>query len=197
MFLRNLKKNRHMWYAPDFDNTQQFALIKPKCPVLDLSGLDNRYLDISFIQTEKQLCRFIFAHWGKGIYCISAHLKGRCGIYTFWRGEINENGFVFYLREYPQNRELNKLKRELRNSNEEDKSIIYEEMEMEKLDKEITGMSRYGFYPFLKPSSRRGQFIMWDEPEIEIINKEDEKWDDNLNKDADNKDREIGFEKWE
>lgn len=182
MFLRNKNNGRFMYYSPFFDNSQALAKIKPKAPVLDLNGSDDGYPDISFIRTEKQLCKFILDNFGVGIFLVTAHLKGKLGLFTFWRGEINSEGFMFYKKEYPQNRELNKLKKELKDTeNEEEKSVLYDNIETELMLKEIEKPSRYGFQPFIKTSSRRGTFMFWNDPEVENLDGEQfEKLEDEI-----------------
>jgi len=149
---------------------------RPKAVTITLDPNDNRYLNISHIQTEKQLCRFLFEKIGAGEYRLIGHIKGRQGGWTFWKGEITDEGFCFETRQRSNIREINALKKELTETNDPELiRVIHEELELEK---EVSFSSKFGFYPYLKPSGRRGDFVTWSEPDVqeEIKPLTDEIW---------------------
>lgn len=133
------------------------------------------------VKSEKELARFLLENFGAGIYRIVAHLKGREGIYNFWKGEVDENGWLCYNKEIDKNelikdmRELEKIEEKLQSTNDEDekKDLVDEKNMYEEFlntDKEISReeskYKRYGVSPFLTPSGRRGSWHSWDEDDI-------------------------------
>jgi len=121
------------------------------------------------VYTEKQLVEFIKNNYGYGQYMVIAYLKGRKGTFVFWRGEINEDGWVFYNLEYDKN-EVEELRKELieaDNKGDKEMSQFITEMLHEEISdaKNRNTTKRYGFAPFLKSSGRRGGYHMWDEPD--------------------------------
>jgi hypothetical protein len=160
--------------------------IKPKAPVFDLDDKPSRFPHM-IVNTEKELIKFVYDNYGIGFYRIIGYIKKRKGNWTFWRGEITRDGFIFAKKETSEQREIEKLKRELDEAETEHErqsiqDMIELDLEIMKLEKDTT---KFGFTPFLKPSGRRGQFVFWDDPdeayikkEKEIINKEEDysKW---------------------
>lgn len=121
----------------------------------DLSGTNPKYYDLSSIQTEKQLCEFIYDMFGAGYYLVLAFQKG---IFVFWRGSVDKDGFCFEKRDIRQNKEYAGLKKE------EGESWVSEAVAfLRKEHKE----KRYGFYNNLRPSGKRGTFVSWNEEYFE------------------------------
>jgi len=137
-------------------------------------------LNLTSINTEKQLCRFIYENWGSGRYRISAFAKGRQGTWCFWKGDIDEHGFSFDKRDnISNNREINQLKKELNAATEEyERDIIKEELQWTtELEKDINQYVKYGFVPYLTASARRGDFVLWtDEEEIKQVENPEKVW---------------------
>ena len=159
-------KGHHRYYSPLYDRRTK---LKVGAPVYDLSDLPSDYVHIN-VKTEKELCWFIYNKFGEGEYRFIGHLKGRCGAWTFWRGEINSEGFSSTQKKVRNTRYINNLKTELKDiESAEEKSDILEEIEIEG---EVNAMVKYGFTPFIKPSGRRGDFINWSDPEPSIIKEE-------------------------
>jgi len=86
--------------------------------------------DNSRIKTEAQLAKFIFDNFGTGRYMCLGYQRGYSGFWNFWIGEIMENGFI---RDRNVNREVDKLKKELQQTDSyEEREAIEEEIELEK-----------------------------------------------------------------
>lgn len=167
-------------FNPEFPN------IRPRAPVFDLDDKPSEFTHL-IVNSEKELIRFIYQNYGVGFYRIIGYVKRRKGNWTFWRGEITHEGFIFSKKESSEKRELEQLKRELEEAEtEEERQSIQDMIE---LDSELIQLDRtatkFGFIPYLKQSGRRGQFVFWDDPdeayikrEKEIINKEEDynKW---------------------
>lgn len=131
---------------------------------------DDKYPNCSFIKTERDLCEYILSNWGDGEYRVFGHLKGKKGFWAFGHWGINEEGFIF-------------LKKEKSNSWEE-----------------LRGESRYGFIPFLTPSSRRGNFTMWSDINLQLTENDFEEWgkdeEENIFESWGTPHNEIRFEEW-
>lgn len=142
---------------------------KKKIPIYDMNDDQMSKYPLLLVQTEKQLIEFIRDTYGYGQYMVSAFLKGRKGSFVMWRGEINEDGWIFYNLEYNKN-EVDSLRKELTDAeNEGDRDMVQmiTEMVNESIHdaKKSKATRRYGFAPFLRPSGRRGVYNMWEEPD--------------------------------
>ncbi len=109
-------------------------------------------------------------------------MKGRRGGWTFWRGEINGEGFIFTKRESSGVKKVESLKRELDSTSDDDmKQVIQDDIDFEREMREYDIPTRYGFKPFLIQSSPRGQFMFWEDKELqrktEIDKMTEETWD--------------------
>jgi len=121
------------------------------------------------LYSERDLCQFIYQLFGGGEYRIEAFQMGRKGLYIFWQGIINEDGFEFYKLD-SSTREIKDLESEYVKAQEEDMpeytQLVSEQLEQEKwMEKRKTKKRRYGFRPHLVRSGRRGHFHAWDEPD--------------------------------
>ena len=117
--------------------------------------------DMPFINTEAQLCRFIFDNFGVGRYRVHGFVKGHSGFWTLWLGDITNQGFTFDNRKIGESGDVLKLKKELEEvQDEEEKKWIKEEIELEKKVKRVT---KFGFSPYLISSGRRGNFVYWED----------------------------------
>jgi hypothetical protein len=168
-------QGHYRWYSPLIDMNHRFPKsIRPKMPTFDLDSSPSNYPHIS-VKTEKELCYFIYKNYGTGEYRLLGHLLGRKGTWTFWKGEINDEGFTFERRDMVNTREINKLKRELGESeDEEEKQYIKDDIELEK---ELGSYAKYGFIPFLIPSGRRGELVLWTDEDLpqKLIETEEDK----------------------
>jgi len=163
-FQRNDRGN-FRYYSPLFDPA--FPRRKPKAPVFDLDARPSKYIHMK-VKTEKELIRFIYDKFGPGTYRIIAHIRGRKGSWTFWRGQITDEGYQFTQKKSTERRELEKLKQEMEEAeSDEERQSIQDMMdsnkEILKLDKDTV---KLGFVPYLKPSVRRGVFAFWDDPDM-------------------------------
>jgi len=94
--------------------------------------LDEKMLldDYSPIQTEAQLCSYMFHKYGQGRFKIDAFQKGRKGLWIFWIGYLYPNGFV---RDISKNKEIDRLQKALaRAKSYEEQEEIREEMQFER-----------------------------------------------------------------
>lgn len=154
------------FYPADYNRKKHKHLSKenrPKLPVLNLRDLN--------VKTEKELLKIIQKKWGNGIYKIAAYVKGRRGLWTFWYGEIDSEGFRFFRRdENLNNKEKVKEIMELKEIRHEEE--LSGDYEGSKETKELIDDSnnyyktrnknkRYGFFPYLKSSGRRGYHVLW------------------------------------
>jgi|PlaIllAssembly_1097288.scaffolds.fasta_scaffold00014_12 hypothetical protein len=86
--------------------------------------------DYSPIQTEAQLCSYMFHKYGQGRFKIDAFQKGRKGLWIFWIGYLYPNGFV---RDISKNKEIDRLQKALaRAKSYEEQEEIREEMQFER-----------------------------------------------------------------
>ena len=180
------------YYSPFFDPSTQTSQQKPKAITFDLEGGDNRYGDISFIKTEKELCKFILDNFGDGIYRVIGHIKGRHGAHTFWRGEITREGFVFFKRDVSV-MGIKKLMREMNQATtEEEKIELQQEIDVEREINNLNKPDKHGFTPFLLASSRRGELVSWDTPDFAYQKREaalqQDLWNMPINKKEEEKD---------
>lgn len=165
--------------------------IRAKAPTFDLDDEFSNYPNIFFIKTEKELCKFIYNNFGSGEYRIIGHIMGRQGGWTFWRGIINKDGFIFFKQQIINKEEIKKLKKEHQMANTwQEKQDKQDEIdfnrEIGKLDKQTI---KYGFFPYLSPSGNRGQLIFWEDDEIIPIKKEFENWGESIKKENKKQDK--------
>jgi hypothetical protein len=159
----------HYRFFPPHYNPATRIKVKGVTINLDRSSQFNRqgqeYPQVD-IRTEKQLVNFLKNNWGYGEYLIFAHLKGREGLFVFWRGELTSDGWIFQAKEYDK-KEIVQLEKEmLKADNTEEKAFIEEEIkDFKEMNKEESKTKRYGFFPFLRSSGRRGEWHGWNEDE--------------------------------
>ena len=164
-----MRREKGGLYSPYFN--QNTPKEKPRSPTYDLDNQSN-YPSIIWVKTEKQLCYFLYKTFGPGIYRILGHLKGRQGSWTFWKGEVTDEGFCFSLRER-SNSALARLSKELKEAQtDEEKQEIQNDIDDEKEFNSIDKPIKYGYKPYLTPSSYRGEFITWDEPDDHYFKEE-------------------------
>ena len=184
-------------YNPDFGRLKGFE--RPKSPIVDLEIFTN-------ITTEKQLMKGIFNEFGPGHYLIFAFIKGKKGTWVFWKGLINEDGFLREKRVTNYKRAITKLKYQMVAADEDEQEDIKEEMQIEKEFREPDSM--YGLQGHLKPSSKIGQFTSWEDADMILQQKqsfddwdggqskkelEDAEWGTDVSRSKKNKDQ---FEVW-
>lgn len=124
--------------------------------------------------TERDLLLLIFTSWGAGEYIIYATAKGRKGFFVFWRGIINEKGFLFHKKEY--NRKALAEWNDILDLNEPDDKALLQNIKQEEMDKKRKQL--YGFVPFLQPSGRRGQFNFWNDSSFSLKSEDDKRGED-------------------
>ena len=131
------------------------------------------------IRTEKELAVFL-RNFGYGLYTVLGHKKGIRGGYVFWKGDIRSEGWIFDKKAYLNNdekKEIENYEKELNDATDEDLSTIHREIsQVKQIAKDSTKYRKYGFYPFLIPSGRRGQINFWedvDKPLEQFENKEE------------------------
>lgn len=97
----------------------------------------------SVIQTEADLCKYMFNKFGEGRYMVLAWQKGTEGFWCFWLGFLYPNGFI---RDINKNKDLENLKVGLRKADSyEEKEQIEEEIDFEKeVMGEIRKMTKRG-----------------------------------------------------
>lgn len=176
-------QGHYRYYSTTYNPTNR---IKTKAITFNLEpkteySSEGKPYPILNVQTERQLVWFIYSKFGPGEYWVQGHLKGRQGSFTFWKGVINQEGYQFYEKR-SQRREINKLKRELheaQNSGDlQEAERLKEDLEFEKeqAQSDIKDV-RYGFYPHLKRSGKRGEFHSWDDEDEGLMNKS---WEENI-----------------
>lgn len=130
------------------------------------------HLDTSTIKTEKDLCKLIYNNYGTGEFRVMAWRKGHKGMWTFWIGEITEEGFFFRLRKSDTSKSIDKLKEQLATAKDDDeREFILQDIEFEKEFKDAAKSSgvSYGFAPYIKSSGKRGTFIRWEDPDYNEV----------------------------
>lgn len=120
------------------------------------------WIETCEFRTEREMVRWIYENYGAGEYRLSAMAKGRKGIWVFWKGLINERGFVFYQKKYNR-KEVIEWNKDIREAESREEKEIYENLKQEiiKEEKDKNKGRRYGFEPWIKISSRRGEFRLW------------------------------------
>lgn len=126
-------------------------------------------------KTEKDLVWYIYKMFGEGEYLLFCHAKGVSGLWTFWKGEINKEGFIFYPKHYNK-KEINEWQKEINKEKDKDTIETLKEIKEETRKEEIerNKKRRYGFQPFLKRSGNRGEFRFWDDDDLILKPDEDE-----------------------
>lgn len=167
-----LSDGKHFrFYSPRYDGRSRKEKPRPIVfnlePVVEYNKRGERY-PVLDIRTEKELVSFIRDNFGYGEFWVYAMLKGREGIWTFWRGSIQSDGWIFQMREFMRE-ELQHVEAEIINFEPEDQETA-RNMMINEIHEERQRRKRnwYGFQGFLRPSGRRGQFNMWDEPDRAI-----------------------------
>lgn len=165
-----LSDGKHFrFYSATYDGRNRLQRPRPIVfnlePVVEYNKRGEQY-PILNIHTEKDLVMFIRDNFGYGEFWVYAMLKGREGIWTFWRGSIQEDGWIFSAHEYKRS-DVERIDVEMANAtSEEEKLTLQQDREFAvDLAKDENKGKRYGFSPFLRPSGRRGSFNMWDEPD--------------------------------
>jgi hypothetical protein len=150
---------------------------KPQSIVLNLDPISQyhrhtgeEYPQIN-LRTERQLVYFIYSNWGPGTYYVTAFLKGREGSWVFWKGDMNEDGWIFENKNY-KDPDVKQVENEIaRAQSEEEKDILQEDLDFFKeMAKEEKKATRYGFLPFLRSSGKRGEFHSWNEDDPGLEN---------------------------
>jgi len=97
----------------------------------------------SKIKTEAQFCKFIYDNWGEGRYLCQGFQKGYLGLWAFWLGEIQSNGFI---RDKNENWALKKLKKKMKRAKSiKKRDEIEDDMEFEReYHNEIKKLGRRG-----------------------------------------------------
>lgn len=161
------EQGHYRFYSATYNSKIHNKKNKPRMPVIDLNLLPN-------IKTEKQLCRYIYDTFGPGEYRLIGYAKKRRGFWTFWRGEINDEGFSFITRETEDMKEIRRLKDELKDAEDEEERQFIRDMLDATRDLKVN--TKYGFVPYLKKAARRGSFVFWKDDDIE--DKQEEQTED-------------------
>jgi hypothetical protein len=165
----------YRYYSPYYNPDTKTKVLAPS---IDLNK--------SFFETEKQLCQYILSVYGPGEYRLIAWKIGRKGCWTFWKGEITADGFIFFIKTTNTSKVIKKLKKQLLTADDDKKATINEEIDFEKELKPFQEAKNYGFVPYLKPSGKRGTFIRW-EDEYLIPKEEFDYWQEEKNKEENTK----------
>lgn len=187
-------QGHYRWYGADYNPKKHNKKRKPKLPVISLNKLKYDF----GLESEKDFCRFLYNTWGNGEYMILGY---KHPIFVFWKGSIDSQGFKFYKNTISQ-KDINFFKRihaeemyegDLKSARETKEMI----QKIKEEEKELKSGKRYGFYQFLKASSRRGSKLFWNDKDIE--NNEEKDWgitkkDINFEKFGEVKKRD--FEEW-
>lgn len=164
----------HWRFASPFYNKKSKGSQKIACFSL---GFDNvtrkgKELPILDIRSERELLIFIKDNFGVGDYRIFASVKGERGLWVFWKGQINDDGYLFDNKEYNKS-EVVKLERELAQAEGDEREMILEELNFTKeIEKDINKEKKYGLRSFLRPSGKRGIYHAWEE-EVDTPNQFD------------------------
>lgn len=169
------EKGHYRYYSTKYTRGDK---VKPKSEMFNLNNFsemrpDGTIYPILNIRTEMQLVRFIFNRYGAGEYRIVGYQKGRCGSWTFWRGVIDEEGWTFFEKNSDM-REINKARKDLKEAEESGdadmKQQAIEDLQfMKEQSKEESKDVKYGFYPHIRRSGRRGEFHSWDTQDEGLI----------------------------
>ncbi len=140
----------------------------------------NKYYPVLNITTERQLVLFIYNRFchGKTVICnVMAHQRGRRTPFSFWRGEIGPEGYKFYKNEV-KSKDLESLRKVYDSdlseaeSYEEEQDLYANFLEEKKELRDERKYTKYGFFPYLKSSGKRGIFHSWDDPDEGLIKRE-------------------------
>lgn len=126
------------------------------------------YIILNFT-TEKELAWFIYYNSGEGNYMIIAHPLGKGKKpYVFWKGGVDNDGFIFYTQEIHKG-VLEVIEKEVFNANTSQEKEFWEKQLNEEREKQKhkTQRKRYGFVPYLLSQGRRGMFYGWNDPILE------------------------------
>ena len=157
----------YRYYTPKYDMAIHNKNNKPAMPIFAVNCDSDKYPIIE-LRTERDLCWFIFRNYGAGTYRVIAWAKGKRYPWSFWRGEINADGFCFERYNRPWSREINRLRKLLKKTYnvEEREDIKNELIKIKQLPGSEAPIRKPGFIPYIKPSSRRGEFIGWEDSDI-------------------------------
>lgn len=160
---------------------------------------------VSRVRTEKQLLQLIYSSWGPGEYLLIGYCKGRKGCWVFWRGEVTDEGFIFFKKSYNK-KNVEFWEREIRDSDSpEDLEELQRNLEEERRsERDITKKKKYGFEPFLQKSSRRGEMFFWNDDGLllDVIPQEEKTWKEENNDETSKQEewdynkKEVEFESW-
>jgi len=172
------KKGHYRFYPPTGKGTKAPMIYFDKHPEL---------------KTEQDLIELIYNNFGEGEYLCIGYAKGHRGCWAFWKGEINKEGFIFHQKKYDR-KEVEAWNKDLLNADDTDEKNLLEEIrdEVKKEEKVKNRQRRYGFEPFLKKSSNRGEFRFWEDDKLKINenNVENKNWassKDKINLEIENK----------
>ena len=185
-------EGNYRYYSPNYnpEHGKKKKGIRPRMPIIDLNIHQN-------ISTEKQFLGLVYDNWGDGEYLMFGFVRGRRGLWTFWKGSINKDGFLFRKQNDSNDSgwkkrdwEYEKLQDDMQKSGDLDNDVGIKK-------------KKYGFFPYLKSSGRRGTFVSWSnngmnpykEIESEKWSDVDSKQDEQPNWDMD-KVKKKEFEKW-
>lgn len=164
-------QGHYRYYSPYYNPDTKEKVYAPK---LDLNRTP--------IQTEKELCYILYKNFGPGEYRVIAWKIGRKGCWTFWKGEINDEGFVMFVKKSNTLKNIEKLKKKIAMASDEDEKDGYkEEIDLEREFKDYQEPENYGFTPFLKASGKRGIFVRW-EDEVLVPKISFDSWESNDDK---------------
>lgn len=138
-----------------------------KKKIFDSKGWNRYYRQIIIdlnripIQTEAQLCKFIYNNFGEGHYMVFAWKKGHRGFWVFWKGDIEKDGFMFQKKDNWRTEDVKSLQEEYEEAETPEERgdlhmMLKEEVEENK-------KRRYGFGTDLKSSGKRGTFVFWED----------------------------------
>lgn len=122
------------------------------------------------VETEKELVTFLRDTFGFGEYTILAHIKGKQRSFVFWKGEINPDFWVFQEKsQYDEEdrKQIDEMDKEINRAQDPEEAEIWKEHKEDIIkDAKDREKKRYGFYPFLKSSGRRGDVHYWTDPDL-------------------------------
>ena len=119
------------------------------------------------VTTERQLLLFIKNNFGNGEYTILAFVHRKPSTYILWKGQIDDDGWLFYNRDLDKDSKKDIAfweKEMLESQSQEDLEFAKSEIKEIKSEARIDSRAKkYGLSPFLTPSGPRGQKIYWED----------------------------------
>lgn len=127
------------------------------------------YVFLPGIVSERDLAWHMLNAFGGGEYFVKATVKGHRGFWTFWRGEVNRDGFIFFNND-SKPRGIKRMLREasMASSEEERQEALSQINDEKAIAKEEKHLKRYGFYPFLRSSGQRGEMHYWNDEGLKV-----------------------------